>query len=80
MGSMTTSKSLFYCTRGWKNGRIGTLHPIRAYSEDDARAYMFKTYGGDWCTSYTKEDWLTWAARANVMGVRLETEQPEVEV
>ena len=74
------AKKRFYCTRGCKSGSIGTVHPIIANDENTARQYMFNTFGLDWCTSYTELQWLTWVARATVIGVPLEAVQPEVEV
>ena len=59
---------------------MGTVHPIIANDENTARQYMFNTFGLDWCTSYTKQQWINWAKRAVVLGIPLEIMQPEVEV
>lgn len=72
--------ALFYCTRGWKDGKEGTAHPIEAPTESHARKYMFNTFGGDWCTSYTEEAWDRAKQFARERGHRLEPEVPKVVV
>lgn len=75
-----SEKKLFYCTRGWKDGKMGTVHPIRAHSMEDARKYMFDTFGGDWAESYTEEAWLAFLERAERDCIPVEPEVPLVEV
>ena len=40
---------------------------------------MFETYGPQWCTSYTEEDWNAWKARAPYY-VTIETELPTLDI
>jgi hypothetical protein len=57
---------------------MGTLHPIMAKDENKAREYMFATYGNQWCTSYTEEQWTKWTREAASKGIPLEYRQPTV--
>lgn len=65
---MSDVAKMFYCTTGWQSGKPSMVHPIKAYSVEQARDWMFETYGGNWCTSHTEEVWNAWTERMRAEG------------
>lgn len=53
----------FYMTFGSGQPNAHCVLPLLADNEQQARAYMWETYNGHWCGTYTEEQWNDWKAK-----------------
>lgn len=69
---------IFFMTFGCGQPNEGHVLPIVADSEEIARQYMFNTFNGRWCGTYTEDYWEDWKKHARANGCSVEKELPTV--
>lgn len=70
----------FYMTFGVGQPNEGRVLPIIADTEMQARAYMYKTFEGRWCGTYSEEYWFAWLEKSKGSYWMYEEELPTIDI